>query len=142
MKYKIEINENQDEDFVVYAKRNSPLLETLRQTLGGDGTVYGYAEEETVKLEAEETYCFYTQGGKVIARTADREWMVRERIYEIEQIFGESFVKINQSCLVNVSKIKKFGASFGGGLWVLLENGYQDYVSRRQMKEVKNRMGL
>jgi len=38
--------------------------------------------------------------------------------------------------------IKKFDVSFGGALTVIFKNGYTDYVSRRQMKIVKERIGF
>jgi hypothetical protein len=67
---------------------------------------------------------------------------LKQRLYEIEKVLPETFVKINQSCLCNIRKISKFGASLGGSLTVILKNGYKDYVSRRQIKAVKERFGL
>ena len=55
---------------------------------------------------------------------------------------GSDFVKLNQSCIVNIKKIECFDASLGGALKVTLKNGYRDYVSRRQLKAVKERLGL
>ena len=54
----------------------------------------------------------------------------------------EGFVRINQSCLGNVRRIARFDASIGGSLMVTFENGHRDYVSRRQLKTVKERMGM
>ena len=51
-------------------------------------------------------------------------------------------MKINQSCLVRVDKIKRFHSSIGGSLMVTLEGGYRDYISRRQLKIVKERIGI
>ena len=52
------------------------------------------------------------------------------------------FLKINQSCLVRVDAIERFSASIGGALSVHLKGGFKDYVSRRQMRSVKERMGF
>jgi DNA-binding LytR/AlgR family response regulator len=46
------------------------------------------------------------------------------------------------SCIANLSKIKKFNASFSGSLSVVFKNGYTDYVSRRSVKFIKERLGL
>ena len=59
-----------------------------------------------------------------------------------KQMLGEGFVKINQSCIANTKKILRFSASISGALQVTFKNGYRDYVSRRQLKTVKKRMGL
>ena len=86
--------------------------------------------------------CFSVSDSKVYALTDNDRFFVKERIYELEAMLGEGFVKINQSCLVNASKIKKFESSIGGSLSVILEGGYKDYISRRQLKAVKERMGI
>ena len=53
-----------------------------------------------------------------------------------------NFVRINQSCIANINQIKKFSASFNGFLQVHFKNGYIDYVSRRELKNVKERVGI
>ena len=64
------------------------------------------------------------------------------RLYQLEELLDASFVKINQSSIVNVKKIERFEASIGGALLVILQNGHRDYVSRRQVKAVKERIGF
>ena len=54
----------------------------------------------------------------------------------------QSFIKLNQSCIANKNKIKKFESTIGGALKVIFKNGYIDYISRRELKNVKERMGL
>ena len=56
--------------------------------------------------------------------------------------FNEYFVKLNQSCLANIKQIKEFKASIGGSVMVIFQNGYKDYISRRELKNVKERIGL
>ena len=68
--------------------------------------------------------------------------MIKERLYTVENTVGDSFIKINQSCIVNIDKIERFEASFSGALTVVLKNGYKDYISRRQLKIVKERIGF
>ena len=41
-----------------------------------------------------------------------------------------------------VTKIKKFESTIGGSLKVIFKNGYVDYISRRELKIVKQRMGI
>ena len=38
--------------------------------------------------------------------------------------------------------IRNFSAKFNGSLQVVFKNGYCEYVSRRQIKAVKERMGI
>ena len=82
------------------------------------------------------------EDGKVFAVTEREKLQVQKRLYRIEEMLDARFVKINQSCIVNVGCIERFEATFGGSLLVILKNGYKDYVSRRQMKTVKERIGF
>jgi DNA-binding LytR/AlgR family response regulator len=74
--------------------------------------------------------------------TENETFQLKERLYMLEEMLDDSFLKINQSCIANIHKIKKFDASFSGALFVTLQNGYKDYVSRRRLKAVKERIGL
>ena len=143
MKYKIEIIDTQSEDFIIYAKQDSETLLMIEKLLAENcHTVFGYGDNEVIKLDASSVYCFFTEGNKTYALTESGKLHIKDRLYRLEEIFSKSFVKINQSCLVNVSKIKKFESSIGGSLSVILEGGYKDYISRRQLKAVKERMGI
>ena len=61
---------------------------------------------------------------------------------QLEEMLDDSFVKINQSCIANIKKIDRFKATVGGSLTVIFKNGHIDYVSRRNLKNVKERLGL
>ena len=61
---------------------------------------------------------------------------------ELEEKLPLDFVKINQSCLANIKKIERFSASVGGSLKVIFKNGHTDYVSRRQLRTVKEKLGI
>lgn len=143
MKYRIEILSEQAEDFVILAKERTLLLERLEELLGGETReIFGTAGTDVVTLGVQDVYCFLVESGKVYALTEDGKWQVKERLYALEQRFSAEMVKINQSCLVNRHKILRFRTTFGGALQVVLKNGYTDYISRRQLKEVKERMGM
>ncbi len=143
MKYRIEIVQDQEEDVVIFAKENTAQLRQIEELLRKDHTeLFGYGEQEMIRLDAKDVYCFFVETGRVYAKTERQSLQVRERLYVLEEKFAADFIKINQSCLVNKQKIERFRSTFGGALEVILKNGYRDYISRRQLKEVKERMGL
>ena len=51
-----------------------------------------------------------------------------------------SFIKINKSSVANISKIKKFISTYSGAVNVEFKSGYNDYVSRRCLPQVKRRL--
>lgn len=143
MKCKIFIDEAHEEEILIYAKKKTRLVEKVEQLVSEDGfEIMGYFEREAVKLEISDIYCFITENNKVFAVTEDRKLQLKQRLYQLEEKLPESFIKINQSCIANIKKIKRFNASIYGSLNVEFKNGYSDYVSRRNIKKIKERLGL
>ena len=143
MKFKLIIDESREEECVVYAKKQSHFTEELEAFIKSSSEeLLGYSGKDIVKLSPAEVFAFSVEEGKVLAVTAREKLCVQKRLYQIEEALGASFVKINQSCIVNVGRIERFEATLGGSLMVVMQNGYRDYVSRRQMKAVKERLGL
>jgi DNA-binding LytR/AlgR family response regulator len=68
--------------------------------------------------------------------------LVKLRLYQLEERLDKCFIKINQSCIANVRQISKVEATFSGALSVVFKNGYRDYISRRNLKKVKERLGV
>ena len=63
--------------------------------------------------------------------------------YEAEQRLAKcSFVRISNSDIVNLKKVKGFDLSFVGTICVSLSNGTVTYVSRRYVAKIKQLLGL
>jgi DNA-binding LytR/AlgR family response regulator len=145
MKFTLIIDEERDEECLVYAKEKTELVEKLEALAKSNQSteLLGFSERgEIVPLDTWEVQFFAVREGKVYASCDSGELRLRQRLYEIEELLPPGFVKINQSCIANIKKIKKFDASLAGSLIVIFENGERDYVSRRQLKAVKERIGL
>ncbi|MBR2029908.1 MAG: LytTR family transcriptional regulator [Clostridia bacterium] len=143
MKCTIVIDKDRDEEVIIYLKKPNEISGKIQNLVGkAIPTLVGYSNENIVNVDVDDVFCFSVQEGRVYAFTQNEQLLVKERLYMLEQQFGDRFVKINQSCLVSPDKIARFDTSVGASLRVTLKNGYFDYVSRRQMKVVKKRMGL
>ena len=104
--------------------------------------IVGYFEKEIIILLPNEICCFIVENNKIYALTQDKKILLKQRLYELEEILDSGFIKVNQSCIANIKQIKRFDASISGSLVVIFKNGHRDYVSRRQLKHVKERMGI
>lgn len=143
MKCTVIIDPDRDEEICIYAHKRTPLIDEIEQLAADDFPLIGYDQDRAaVPLKPTDVCCFAIQNSKVVAITDTDTYTVRARLYQIEETLPDNFVKINQSCIANIRKIKRFDATFGGALRVTFQNGYQDYVSRRQVKHVKERLGI
>ena len=144
MKHTTIIDPHREEEVVIYAGKRTREIEELERYLDRMSTeLVGYGEDGRIlPLRPAEFHCFIVEDGRVCALTDNEKLTVRLPLYAIEEMLTEDFVRINQSCLGSIRKITRFDASIGGALMVTFGNGHRDYVSRRQLKNVKERMHI
>lgn len=143
MKCSTIIDPAREEEVIVYAHKHSPVTERIEAFVADlSSELIGYSDNGIHPLRPEDIFCVTLEEGKPYAVTHTERYRLKERLYRIEELLGGEFVKINQSCIINTRKIEKFSVSLGGALLVILKNGYKDYVARRQLKEVKERIGF
>lgn len=143
MKCKVFIDKNHEEEVVIYSHQRNSLVEQIESLVNSQELeITGYKEQEAVKLDLSEIFCFICEENKIFALTEKERFKIKLRLYQLEEKLPRNFVKLNQSCIGNVKKIQRFKASVGGSLSVEFKNGYKDYVSRRQLKIVKERFGF
>ena len=143
MKYKLIIDESKEEEIVIVCHYKRDIFDQIEQMINNaDNSLIGYENEDIVMLNYSDVHCFISENNKVYALTDKNKYLIKKRLYQIEEELDLNFVKINQSCIANIKQIKKFSASFNGFLQVHFKNGHSDYVSRRELKNVKERVGI
>ena len=143
MKCNLIIDKNRDEEVTVYAHRKTRLVtEIERLCKEGHIDLIGYKGNEIVRFDLRDVCCFTVENGKVFALTLKEKLYLKCRLYVLEDELSESFVKVNKSCIANIKMIDRFDATFSGALSVRFKNGFTDYVSRRCLKNVKERLGI
>lgn len=142
MKITIITDKTKDEEIIIRVHEKTELIEKIEKLVNetSDGFI-GYKENEAMMLDINDINCFITENNKVFAMT-DEKLLIKERLYKVEEKLDDNFIKINQSCLANIKKIVKVQATFSGSLSVVFRNGYTDYISRRNLKNVKERLGV
>lgn len=143
MKYSIKIDKNREEEVLIFTHERTELVDEIEKLiLSKSVELIGYKDREAFKISSVDVCCFTVEDNKIFALTQKEKLQIKQRLYQLESILDESFVKINQSCIANTEKISRFDASLSGTLSVTFKNGYKDYVSRRNLKTVKERLGV
>ena len=137
------INEDEEEKVLIYAHDRTRLVDDIESlVLSSEIDLTGSYDNEIIKIDINDVACFISENNKVYALVGHKKYQIKYRLYQIEELNLNMFIKINQSCLANKTKIKRFETTIGGALKVVFKNGYIDFISRRELKNVKNRMGL
>ncbi|NLL63415.1 MAG: LytTR family transcriptional regulator [Ruminococcaceae bacterium] len=105
--------------------------------------IAGFKDNTVELLEPSNIVRVFASSGKVIAETTDGNYTLRLRLYEVEgRLDSQTFVRISNSDIINLKKVKNFDLSFAGTICVCLSNGTVTYVSRRYVAKIKQLLGI
>ncbi|MDR0879187.1 MAG: LytTR family transcriptional regulator [Clostridioides sp.] len=93
-------------------------------------------------LEADEVYRFFTANKLLYAQTSTAEFVVDARLYQLEEILTNDFMRISHSEIINLKMIEHFRLSGNGLIEIHLKNGVVSYSSRSYLGKIKERIGL
>lgn len=146
MKIEIKIDDTATETKVIIVTREvTESVQTLVKRLSEEHpkVIAGFSEDTVRLLEQEEILRIYAADGKVFAVTEKGGFTLRLRLYELEERLDKKrFVRISNSEIVNLGKVRGFDLSFSGTIRVSLTNGTSTYVSRRYVSKIKTTLGL
>ncbi|MCI8410247.1 MAG: LytTR family transcriptional regulator [Lachnospiraceae bacterium] len=105
--------------------------------------ISGMKDDKLEVLEQTDLIRMYANSGKIYAVTDKGEYVVRLRLYELEERLDKNqFVRISNSEIINLRKVENFDLSFTGTICVKLSNGFTTYVSRRYVSKIKQILGV
>lgn len=105
--------------------------------------IVGIRDGRLEVLEEADIIHVYASAGKVFAVTENGEYTVRLRLYELEERLDKStFVRISNSEIINLKKVRHFDLRLTGTICVKMSNGTVTYVSRRHVAGIKRLLGL
>lgn len=63
-------------------------------------------------------------------------------MYELEEILGENFIRVSNTDIVNMKKVKNFDMSITGSIHINFLDGDSVYASRRYISAIKKQLGI
>ena len=142
----IKLNTNISNEFEeIIINVNAPILtEDLQKILNNLMKISSKKEEivatknnEIFLLKTKDILYFYSDEKFNYAKTIDSSYKIKEKLYELEeQLPKNRFIRISNSCIINVEKTKSFDASIIGSLVAKMEDNTKQEVSKRRIKSV------
>ena len=103
----------------------------------------GFREDFLELIEPRDIIRVYAEAGKVVAVTERGEYILRQRLYELEERLGKAkFTRISNSEIINLRKARRFDLSIAGTICVSLAGDQVSYVSRRYVGKIKQILGI
>lgn len=108
-----------------------------------ESLLIGFLDEKIKILNPAKIYRIYTENSKVFAESVDEKYLVKKRIYQLEDILkSKKFVRISNSELINLNLVDSFDLSYSGTISVKMKNNSKTFVSRRYVKKIKETLGI
>lgn len=97
----------------------------------------GYINNEIYFIDLKDIICFFSKNKNVFARTSDNIYRVKYKLYELNEIFEtKDFIRISNSCIININKIECFDTSIIGTITVKMKDGTKEIVSKRNVSQI------
>lgn len=127
----------------------NPFLELLdrlcKPAEDAGNTIIGKSSEDKYEIVPfDRIHYFEGRGNSVVCITADCEYKVKSKLYELEERLPQNrFIRISKSLIVNISSVSQIIPWFGRRL-VLRFTGSKNEVevSRSYVKNFKNFLGI
>ena len=102
-----------------------------------------YKDDTAKIINLTDVFRIYTGNQKVYVQTHQGDYAIRYRLYELEEVLDKKqFLRISNSEIVNVKKIRDIDLSITGRICIRFADNSQTYVSRRYIPKIKKSLGI
>ncbi len=127
--------EMEDDVYEIHSKRSNELFEELIQQ--NCSFLSGNSDGKKYLIPLNEVIAVSTENRQLVIQTMHQNYVSKKRLYEIEEVLPSGFVKISQSEIVRIDKIRCFHKTGLRNITIELENGAFCPISRRYLARVK-----
>lgn len=115
------------------------FLNNISQITKKKEEIVATKNNEIFLLKSKNVFYFYSDEKNNFAKTNDGIYKIKEKLYELEENLDEKkFIRISNSCIINIDKTKCFDVSQIGSLFAKMEDNTKQEVSKRKIKNVMN----
>lgn len=88
-------------------------------------------------IDLERVICFFSKDKYNYVRVKEGIYKIKYKLYELEDIFKpKDFVRISNSCIININQVECFDTSIVGTVFVKLKDKTQETVSKRNVAQI------
>lgn len=146
MKISLDIDgEYEETKVIIQCREMDDSIKEIMDFLKGNKASFlvGRAGDMQHILKPEEIHYFHTENDSVIAVTSRGSFMLKEKLYELEEMLPSArFIRLSKSVIANLYELSRFEASFNGTLCVYFKSGAKEYVSRNYVAGIKEALKL
>jgi len=112
MKFRLIIDKTKEEEIVATVRSRTELtdrIEALVMEYAGTDRIPAYTESDMKLLQFSEIECITVLNGKTYAiDSSNRQYRLKQRLYELEPLLPAAFIRINKSSFANENRLDRF----------------------------------
>lgn len=137
------VNSYEEEQAVISAVKITEDLQSAIDILDSNCHVIPViSNDETVMLRTEKIYYVESVDKRTYIYTKDNCYETKYRLYELEQLLNQYFLRSAKAMIVNIRKIKSVKSEINGRMTAQLLNDEQVIIARNYVKDLKERLGI
>lgn len=146
MKIRIEVNNKMDEAEVIIrcsevTDEVVKLESRLSELITPKTKIIFYKNEQEYYISPSDILFFETNTHGVIAHTVNEIYYVKFKLYELEKILPDAFVRVSKSTIANSDKVYSILRNITSASRVEFLNTHKKiYVSRKYYKELRTKL--
>ena len=135
-------NEYKDIDVVINAPEKSAQVVDIENYVM---SINSYSIEKVIGMQGNNIFIInvsdiitaYSEEKNNLIKTNDGIFKIKEKLYFLEEnLPSKSFIRISNSVIVNINKVKCFNTDVIGSILVKMIDGSEEYVSKRRVSSV------
>lgn len=137
-KENVDLIDNEVKVIIQYAKKNkeiNDLEKYIHEFEKRKEEIFVEHNYNLIPILKENIIKIYSIGKSNYCRTANAEYRIKSKLYEIENM-DKNFIRISKSCIVNTLHIEHFNLSHTGKILIKLDDNTEEIVSRRRAREL------
>jgi len=132
-----------EEEIIVLCHNASPeLLNVLNSIKTSNGTLAAHVDNEIHWINPSDIFYIEAVDRKVFLYCESEVYESKQKLYELEELEMNGFVRVSKSVIANIYKIKSFIPSLSGNVEAVLTNEERIVVSRRYVSNLKKNLRL
>lgn len=133
-----------DEITIKYSK-DSEIIDRLKKYISEINKEYCkielYKNDVQYFVEVDKILFFETEDNKIMAHTKDDIFLSKYKLYELEKLLPEQFIRVSKSTIVNAKHVYSIDRNVTSSSCITFAGTYKNiYVSRRYYKDFKNKV--
>lgn len=144
MKVKFNIDENLPEEKVEFwlHEMTSKVRRIANELTDKKDSIWCYRRGDAFSIKFNDIYLIQVENEKTYVYTKDRNYLYKGRLYQAQKELSSDFILVSRSAVINYHQLDHLRMLSNGNIDAVLKNKINVQVSRRKIKNLKERLGI